>query len=436
MDSPSSVPPDDDRGPVIDFDHYSAEFNADPPGAWRALADTPVAWSEKNGGFWVVSDHQGNHDVLQNHEVFSSAPTSHGASLVIPIGGRQRGGETEPHWPEALDPPYHTQVRGLLNGPLSPRAARNVQPLIEYWTTACINRVIEAGTCDLLYDVTSPVPAYITLDWLGFPRDRIIEAAQSFHDMVGYPPGSPEFNRALRNDIIRPTLWEACVARREEPRDDLISWLMTQELDGEPLSDQVIVRLGYIVVAGGVDTTTSLASSALVHLNRDRELRQRLIDDPALIEPATEEFLRVYPPLASIGRVARQDTEYRGCPVHAGDRVLVSWQAANQDERVFEAPEEFRVDRFPNRHVSFGLGPHRCAGSHLARLMFQETLRQVLRRMPDYELDEEAIAPYPSRGIFNGWAALPARFTPGKREPVAEAPPDDGRPRASKARAS
>jgi cytochrome P450 len=181
------------------------------------------------------------------------------------------------------------------------------------------------------------------------------------------------------------------------------------------VTDSAIVRLGYITVVGGVDTTTSLTSSALVHLNEDRALRQRLIDDPALLESATEVFLRVYPPLSSIARVARQDFEYRGCQIHSGDRVLVSRYAGNFDEQVFECPAEFRADRFPNRHVSFGLGPHRCAGSHLARLMFQEMMRQILRRMPDYELDEARIAPYPDRGIFEGWSALPAWFSPGIR---------------------
>jgi cytochrome P450 len=168
-------------------------------------------------------------------------------------------------------------------------------------------------------------------------------------------------------------------------------------------------------VGGGVDTTTSLASSALVHLNRDRELRERLITEPDLLEPATEEFLRVYPPLASIARTARQDIELRGCAIRSGERVLISRHAANFDEEAFERPEEFIVDRFPNRHVSFGLGPHRCSGSHLARLMFQEMMRQILGRMPDYEIDEDRIEPYPDRGMVQGWASLPARFTPGPR---------------------
>jgi cytochrome P450 len=288
-------------------------------------------------------------------------------------------------------------------------------PSIEYWTTTCIDAVIEAGRCDLLYDITGPVPAYTTLLWLGFPEEGIIQAAEKMHDSLGYPPTSERWKAAFANNVVEETLQATVAKRRKEPADDMISWLMTQEVNGEPVDDRTIVALGLVLVGGGVDTTTSLASSALVHLNRDRELRKRLIKEPDLVEPATEEFLRVYPPLASIARTAREDIELRGCAIRSGERVLISRHAANYDEEAFERPEEFIVDRFPNRHVSFGLGPHRCSGSHLARLMFQEMMRQILNRMPDYEIDEDRIEPYPDRGMVQGWASLPARFTPGPR---------------------
>jgi cytochrome P450 len=404
---------DHNHRPVVSFDHHSAEFNADPHAAWLALQETPVVWSEDYGGFWVISDHQGNYDVLQNTDVFTSERVLPTPSLTVPSFSSRAS--DEPILPMELDPPHHGPVRQLLNAGLSPGASRKMQPIIEHWATTCIDAVIEAGECDLLYDITGPVPAYVTMDWLGFPHDRILEAAETVHHLVGYPPGSEECDKARQSTMIEQTLWETCAARRKEPHDDLISRLMTQEVDGKPVTDSIIVRLAYVLVVGGVDTTTSLTSSALVHLNRHRELRQRLIDDPALIESATEEFLRVYPPLSSIARAARKDFEYRGCQVQSGDRVLVSRHAGNYDEKVFDCPEEFRADRFPNRHVSFGLGPHRCVGSHLARLMFQEVLRQVLRRMPDYELDESGVAPYPDRGLFEGWTALPARFSPGPR---------------------
>jgi cytochrome P450 len=403
--------------PPVDFDHHSPEFNADPHAVWQSLREhCPVAWSEHYGGFWIVADYEGNHEVLQNTDVFTSErvhSTSGDQGLNIP--GSPREGRDLVAYPEEIDPPDHLPLRKLINASLSPGASRAMQPSIEYWTTSCIDEVIERGECDLLYDVTGPVPAYVTLDWLGFPHDRILEAAEVMHDTLGYPPASERFQKARDNDIIEDTLWETCAARRKEPRDDLISRLMTQQLNEEPVDDRTIVQLAIVLVGGGVDTTTSLTSSALVHLQRDRQLRQRLIDDPALIEPATEEFLRVYPPLSSIARTARQDIDLRGFPIRSGDRVLVSRYSANYDPAEFERPEEFIVDRFPNRHVSFGLGPHRCVGSHIARLMFQEMMRQILRRMPDYDLDEDHVTPYPDRAMVNGWASLPVRFTPGAR---------------------
>jgi cytochrome P450 len=405
---------------VVDFDHHSPEFNADPHSVWQSLRKhSPVAWSDHHGGYWIVADYEGNYEVLKNHSVFTtervhSNSGDHG--LNIP-------GTTDRDlvaYPEEVDPPSHGPIRKLINTRLSPEASREMKPTIEYWTTTCIDSFIEAGECDLLYDLTGPVPAYTILDWLGFPHDRIIEAAEIMHDTLGYPPDSERFKKARESDLIEEILWETCAARRRQPGHDLISRLMSEELDGKPVDDRTIVQLAIVIVGGGVDTTTSLASSALVHLNRDRQLRQRLIDDPDLIEPATEEFLRVYPPLSSIARTARQDIDLRGCHVRSGDRVLVSRYAANYDPEAFERPEEFIVDRFPNRHVSFGLGPHRCAGSHVARLMFQEMIRQVLDRMPDYELDEDRIATYPDRGMVNGWTALPARFAPGPRTGVAK----------------
>jgi cytochrome P450 len=404
------------RGPVVDFDHHSKEFNADPHSAWGELRrECPVAWSEHHGGFWIVADYEGNHEVLKNHAVFTTERVhSNSGDLGLGIPGHAADQDFLAY-PEELDPPAHGPVRQLLNARLSPAASKAMQPSIEYWTTRCIDAVIEAGECDLLYDITGPVPAYVTLLWLGYPEEGIRQAAETQHDTLGYPPTSERWKAAFVNNVIADTLWDTVRKRRNEPADDMISWLMTQEVNGEPVDDRTIVALGLVLVGGGVDTTTSLTSSALVHLNRYRHLRTRLIEEPDLLEPATEEFLRVYPPLASIARTARQDIELRGCPIRGGDRVLISRHAANYDEQAFERPEEFIVDRFPNRHVSFGLGPHRCSGSHLARLMFQEMMRQVLSRMPDYDIDEDRIERYPDRGMVQGWVSLPARFAPGPR---------------------
>ena len=406
---------DVDRKPVVTFDHHSAAFNADPDTAWKQLRDTcPVAWSQQYDGFWVVSDYEGNHEVLKHHEVFTSErwPVDDGqGTAFIP-----KGVTGEVPLPLEVDPPNHIAPRQLLNPLLSPKASEAMRPRIAQWTKHHIDKIIVKGECDLVYDITSPVPAYITLEWLGFPLEHAERTSHAFHDMLGYSPGSEGSDRGFEGVVkTLEVLGETIKARRAEPRGDVISHLLTQELYGRPLSDNNILNLCVVLVGGGVDTTTSLTSSALVHLNQDRALRQRLIDEPDLRVPATEEFLRMHPPLTTIARTARMDTELRGCPVHAGDRVLVSRHSANYDVAQFQDPDVFIPDRFPNRHVSFGLGVHRCVGSHLARLMFQEMLGQILERMPDYEIDETRIEPYADRGFAQGWVRLPARFAKGEQ---------------------
>jgi cytochrome P450 len=403
--------------PVVDFDHHSADFAENAGAKLKELRETcPVAWSENYGGFWVVTDYEGNHEVLKNPEIFTAErwPEDDGhGSILIPKSIRK----TEPALPMELDPPGHTPIRQLLNPVMSPKASQALLPRIRHWTTHHIDAVIELGRCDLLYDVTGLVPAYVSLEWLGFPLEHAATAAEGYHNLMGYPPGSERYmHGAELTAQTNAVLWETIQARRAEPADDILSFLMTQDVDGRPVDDQTIMNLCASLISGGVDTTTSLTSSALVHLERDRDLRQRLIDEPELLDPVTEEFLRVYPPLTTIAKTARQDTKLRGCPIGTGDRLLISRHAANFDAAQFERPEEFIPDRFPNRHVSFGLGPHRCSGSHLARLQFQVMLTQILQRMPDYELDLDAIVPYPDRGLAFGWASLPATFTPGPRK--------------------
>jgi cytochrome P450 len=203
--------------------------------------------------------------------------------------------------------------------------------------------------------------------------------------------------------------------RRKDPRDDFLTLLATGTIDGEPLSHQRIQDLSFNILAGGVDTTTALTSSALVYLARNPADRQRLIEDPALLPFACEEFLRFYSPIPALCRTATADTEINGWQIGKGERVMLAYAAGNRDPEAFEDPESVRLDRFPNKHVGFGAGMHRCLGSFLARMMFQEMVSEVLKRMPDYELIEEELRPYPSIGGVNGWVSIPARFTPGKK---------------------
>jgi hypothetical protein len=174
--------------------------------------------------------------------------------------------------------------------------------------------------------------------------------------------------------------------REAEPRDDLITYLAGAAIDGVPLSRKHRIGSAFLILIAGADTTWSAIGSSLWHLATHEEDRRRLVADPGLIDTAAEEFLRVYAPV-SVGRIARQDTDLDGRMVGTGERVLLAFAAANRDPDVFEDPDEIRIDRKRNRHLTFGSGGHRCLGSNLARLELRVTLEEWLRVMPDFRLD-------------------------------------------------
>jgi cytochrome P450 len=276
--------------------------------------------------------------------------------------------------------------------------------------------VIESGTSNLVDDLAFPVPAAVTLEWLGFPQSDWHAMSQAFHDAAAYETGTPEYKAALAAfGQVMVRVAEEVAEREREPRDDGLTALVYQEVDGERIPRETAEALVFMTVGGGVDTTSALTSAALVHLHKHPEDRERLLEDPELLDSATEEFLRCYPPARTHARTIAEDTEFAGCPMKKGDRVLLSEASAGRDERQFPDADTFVIDRFPNRHLSFGAGIHRCPGSHLARITFTETMREVLERIPDYRIVDDEVVEYPNWFMIGGWAKLPAVFTPGPR---------------------
>ncbi|MGH9262207.1 MAG: cytochrome P450, partial [Acidimicrobiales bacterium] len=167
------------------------------------------------------------------------------------------------------------------------------------------------------------------------------------------------------------------------------------------------------LVGGGLDTTTSLTSLTLHHLDQHPELHRRLIDEPGLLPSATDEFLRYFSVNETLTRTVTNDVELGGQRLRRGDHLMLSWLSANRDERAFERPDEVVLDRAINPHVAFGVGPHRCIGMHMARTMFEVLIRQVLTRIPDYRVDRAATQFYAGNPELNGIVRMPATFTPG-----------------------
>jgi cytochrome P450/ferredoxin-NADP reductase len=400
---------------LLDFDHHSDLCNADPVAYYRSFRERcPVGRTAAHGGFVYTTRYADVVRVARDDATFSSSRAAtgvDGVAIVIPSGpGLEQ-------YPIELDPPRSTEYRDLINPLLSPAAVERLRPMIARHATRVVDEFIELGSADLVRDLTNPVPAAVTLDWLGFPEEDWARLAGPVHDIFAAPADSERARRGAEGlAYLERRIRELIADRRETPRDDAVSVLAAaRRADGSPYGEDELVSVIGLLVAGGVDTTTSLTGSVLVHLSRHPDQRRRLIESPDLLDTATEEFLRAFAPSQSMGRTAVADTEVGGCPVHAGERVLIPWVAANHDPEVFPEPEQVRLDRDASRHLSFGIGSHRCAGAHLARAMFREMMTQVLTRLPDYRVLEEGLVPYPTRGNQSGWDAIPAVFTPGRR---------------------
>jgi len=202
--------------------------------------------------------------------------------------------------------------------------------------------------------------------------------------------------------------------RVREPRDDALTTIARHEVNGTRVNEDVARSIAFLTVTGGIDTTTSFTGAALLHLSEHPADRDRLLTDPDLLPVATEEFLRYYPPARTHARTVRDDTEFAGVTMRRGERVVLSEAAAGRDHSAFAEADTFVIDRDPNRHLAFGVGIHRCPGSHLARVEFAEMVTTVLRRIPDYAIDPAGVEEYPTWSMVGGWRRLPATFTPSR----------------------
>jgi len=418
--SVASQPPE--GAPVVDFDLSTHNTMAVANSKWAELRSrTPVAWSDDNGGAWIVSSYDLVSDAFRNWEAFRSGrdvrtiPGPGGSPNLLPINAVPAQ-TTALMIPEELDPPLWQPYRRVFAELLSPRGVEKLRPRVEYWVTKYLDDVIESGRCDIVETLTSGVPGAVVLEWLGFREDEWHRLGAAFHNMSAFVPGSATADHHMAElEWAFDRIKEEVTAVREKPRDDLTSFLANVQVGGERTSYEFATGMVNMAMSGGVDTTTSVASAAFVHMHYHPEVRRRLIDEPELIDSAIEEFLRMYPPARTHGRTVVEDTELGGYMLRKDDRIIISEVSACHDETAFPDADEFVIDRFPNRHVAFGVGSHRCPGSHLARAMFKEMLTQVLERIPDYSIVEEELQEYPNWTALGGWSTAPITFTPGTR---------------------
>lgn len=409
------------KGCPIDFDQHSLEHSARWPEIYAEMRERcPRAWTETYGGFWVASRYEDVVKIAQSTDIMSAHRE------IDPDTGAESGGVTIPLLPgvrgipSETDSPEWDTVRGFLNRRFSPSSVEARKIRTREMVAALLDAVIETGKIDFVEDLTAPLPGIVTIELFGFPMDEWRTYAEPVHRMVYLKQDDPGFAEAAEGIIaFRRRLDEEIANRRARSRedcpDDLLTHMAHGRFDGEPLTHTNIQEMGWQILSAGVDTTSAVTTNALLYLGRHRDKRKQLIDRPELLPKACEEFVRYFSPIHGAARQAKHDAEILdGWQLKKGDRVYMSYASANRDPKIFDDPDDVKLDRAPNRHLGWGAGMHRCLGSFLARMMFQQIIEEVLLRMPDYRIVEGGVKTYPQIGMVNGVIHAPATFPAGR----------------------
>lgn len=398
-------------GPVTDWasdiDHADPSYNPRAPEIWSELRESgcPVAHTDRYGGMWAPITAELVRQVAYDTDNFTSRAVVVSTSTIDaepPIGGAP---------PITSDPPFHAFARRLL---LPPFAPRQIEPWESEIRKLCRQRLDDMGdiepgvtVVDAAQQYAQHIPVNVIARMLGFPVEDDDIFRRFVHDILEGVNRPPE-ERQAGFDVFDAYIDDQIDRHRVEPRDDLTSYLLDVEIDGQKLSPEHVRGSIVLLLLAGIDTTWSAIGSSLWHLASHADDRRRLVDEPELMATAIEELLRAYAPV-TMARMVAKDHDFHGCPMKVDEWVLLPFPAANRDPALFDRADEVVIDRLENRHAAFGLGIHRCLGSNLARLELRVAVEEFLARFPDFELaDPDAVAW--SVGQIRGPRRLPVRI--------------------------
>jgi len=364
-----------------DYDVYDPEYVTDPFPIWDDLRERcPVAHTERWGGSWLPTRYEDVVAIAHDVERFSSSEI-----LVAPrVEDGTNDGIKAP--PITSDPPEHHWARRLILPAFSPKSVARYEVYSRQLCRRLADRIAEDGRGDAAEGYAQQIPVRVIARMLGVDEGRADEFTGWVRGVLEFGALDPERRKAARQSIIG-FFTEQVEDRRRAPKDDLLTELLAAEVDGRPVPDSHVIGTCNLILVAGIDTTWSAIGSALWHLATHPEDRRRLVDEPALMPTAVEELLRAYAPV-TMARVVTEDVEVHGACIAAGDKVLMAFPSANRDPAAFPDPDRVVLDRAENRHVAFGVGIHRCAGSNLARMELRVALEEWLARMPEFRLAE------------------------------------------------
>jgi cytochrome P450 len=372
----------------------------------------PVTFSPKNGGHWIVCGYEAIRAVLNDPTTFPSYPQS-----IPPEVGAMRGRFI----PLEYDPPLHGDFRQMLRPLFAPRQMELLAGRLESLANGLIDGFASRGECEFVSEFANPFPAIAFLTLMGWPLDQR-EQFCAWVDAFIFGAGGEDADADAK---ARGAAIEAVYAyfagfveqAREAPGDDFTGLLLQATMsDGRRLTQDEILNFLFLLMIAGLHTVQGSFAYSMMHFSRMPDERRRVIEDPSALPAAVEEMLRLEPPAWGVARAVGRDVDLGGAKLRTGDLLLVPVQTANRDAAKFADPDAFHRDRPGNPHLTFGGGPHRCIGSHLARLELRVGLAALNARLADYRIDGDRPL-VAHMGQVRGVSEMHLTFTPEAASP-------------------
>lgn len=385
------------------YDPFAAEVLNDPYGWFRALRDESPCHFVRRRGLWVISRYEDLVAAAKNHAVFSST------------GGVSFHWEQRPMMP-MYDPPQHTRMRRLVSRPFQPSAVAARTELIDKTVDTLVNRALEARKVDLVDDLAVPLSLGVIAELIGVREDQRKELRRFSQGVVEDLAGGLDREGRARVEELRKeflTFLRELVAERREQNDaeatDVISMLLSAA-DADKLTEKETLAFCVLLLVAGFETTVNAIANGALALLEHPDQWEKLRREPELVKNATEEMIRYDGPVQSFFRNTLVETEVCGVRIPKGAKVMLLFASANRDDRKYDAPDTFRIDRAAPDHVGYGVGVHFCLGAPLARAQLNGLWKVLAQRCKSIALDGEVERT--SSVLFRGARRLPIRLEP------------------------
>lgn len=389
-----------DVPPNLVYDPYDPIIDRDPYPVWKRLRDEAPLYYNEQYDFYALSRYEDVHHGLRNWQDYSSA---RGTVLELMTPGQIKegeGGGINLGQMIFTDPPAHDIVRQLVQHRFTPKSVRRYEDRVRSLARLCLDEVQGNNTFDLVDKIARPIPPMMIGHFLGIPERDQEHLGHKVDEMLKYEPGArpdemSESAKQARGEII--AYMRGMIAdRARSPREDVISMLLNSELDlpGEStrkLAVDELISFFLLLQGAGSETSARALGWAGILLSRHPEQRRKLVVDPGKIVGAVEEILRYEAPSPIQARIVTRDVEWYGFTVPAGSKMALLNASANRDERRFENPDSFDIDRRERQHLTFGFGTHTCLGANLARLEMRVVLEELLQRYPDWHVNQDEV---------------------------------------------